>query len=174
MSENHREKMEFLNGLVVNSYNQLIEHSRQLDSKTHNIITIVSALLPLVLGLFYYLMRGALTQLALFPYIALLVGLGVVLFILAMVTGCWTYKTLSYRALDSYTFLKRHFSESMEDILEVATVTLGDMTNQNWDLVQQKARWFEHTLRFLTLGAIAFGIGFLLLMLALAFPSLCL
>lgn len=171
MSEDHLEKMEFFNGLVLDSYNQIIENSRQLDSKTHNIIAIVSALLPLVLGLFYYLVRGTLIQFALFPYIAFFVGLGVVLFILALVTGCWTYKTFSYKALDSYAFLKRHFNESIEDILEVATVTLGDMMDENWNLVEQKTRLFEYTLRFLTSGAIAFGIGFLLLMLALVFPS---
>jgi len=167
MNEQPSKKTEFFNGLILNSYNQIIENSKQLDSKTHSIITVATAILPLVLGLFYYLLNSTVTRSILFPEIALSIGFGVVMFILAMVKGCLTYKTFSYKALDSYTFLKRHFQESIEEVVEVAAVTLGDMTDQNWTLVQRKAASFEDTLRYLTLGAIAFGIGFLLLMSAL-------
>jgi len=96
------------------------------------------------------------------------------MFILAMIKGCWTYKTFTYKALDAYDFLKRHVNKTTDDLVELSTVTLGDMTDYNWTVVQSKAESFEWTLRFVTVGALAFGVGFLLLMFALAFPTVCL
>jgi len=171
VDEQRLKKVEFLYTLALNGYNHIIETSRQLDQKTHNIIALTSVLLPVLLGLFSYVFGEAASQLGLFPWVAFCVAIGILMFIIAIAKGCWTYRTHTFKALDPYTFAKNHVKESLLDLVEVAVSTLGDMTDHNWKVNEQKAASYEGTLRYLTLGAIAFGIGFLLLMFALAYPN---
>ncbi len=169
MDDSELRKMEFLNTLALNSYNQIIENSRQLDQKVHNIIALASTIMPVLLGLFYYLSTQGLSQVVL-PYVVFAVGFGVLAFVVAIAKGSWTYKTTKYKALDSQKFAQTHISENYPDVVEVAVSTLADMADQNWHLVDRKASSYETTLLFLTIGAVAFGVGFFLLLFALIYP----
>ncbi|MGA2785060.1 MAG: hypothetical protein ABSF09_10230 [Candidatus Bathyarchaeia archaeon] len=168
--EENQKKMELLSQLTLNSYNQIIENSRQLDQKTHNIIALTSTLLPILLGLFYYLGKNAI-GLAIFPYTTIFIALGILLFILAIVKGGLTYRTFSYKALDPYKFASTHVRENLADVMEATISTLGDMTSQNWEVGVRKAKSYEITVRFMTVGAVMFGVGFLLLVFGLAYPQ---
>jgi hypothetical protein len=128
-------------------------------------LALAVGLIPLILGAFYYLISSG-HQMALpFPSLVFVsLASGVVLFVAAIMIGVWNYKPRDFNLLLVCGFVQDHKDKALVDVKEITVATLTDIVESNRKLVNKKAKGFEEMLWFVTLGTVAFSIGFMLLL----------
>ena len=164
MSEREK-KADLFRELTLDVYRRVAEANNAVDSKIQNMLTLAIALIPLILGVFYYVTRNGVRTLSPFPPMVFIsLGAGVVCFVLAVMIGAWTYKPIGFSALSAANFVKKHKNANLVEIKEIAVATLGDIVEDNWKIVNRKGNGYKRMLWFFTLGTLAFSIGFMLLL----------
>lgn len=163
MSEREK-KADLFRELTLDAYNRVTETNNAIDSKIQNLLALALALIPLILGILYYIPKGGAWSSSPFSTVAFVsIGVGVACFFLAIIVGAWSYKPLQFSLLCSTSFLQRHKEEKLVEIKEVAAATLADIVERNRNIVNGKATRYKRIIVFFTLAAVAFSTGFLLL-----------
>jgi len=165
MSNEREKKADLFRELTLDVYHRVIESNSVIDSKIHNMLALAIGLIPLILGVFYYVARNGGQSLLLFPSLLFMsIGFGVAFFIAAILIGIWSYQPKKFSLLRAYDFVSKHKEKNLLDIKEISVATLGDIVKANWEIVDEKANSFKWMLRSFTVGTIAFATGFMLLL----------
>jgi hypothetical protein len=128
-------------------------------------LALAMGLIPLILGVFYYVARNGGQSLLRFSSLLFTsLGFGVASFIAAILIGIWSYKPKKFSLLRVYDFVNKHKEKNLLDVKEITVATLADIVKANWEIVDEKANSFKWMLRSFTIGTIAFAIGFMLLL----------
>lgn len=164
MSEREK-KAEFFRELTLDAHNRVTESNNAIDSKIQNTLTLAIALIPVVLGAFYYVPKGGAWISSPFSTVGfIIVGAGVICFAFAVIAGTWSYQPVAFNILSPTNFIDRHKNEKLIEIKEVAAATLADIVEHNREIVNRKATQYQRMIRFFALAAVAFSIGFTLLL----------
>jgi hypothetical protein len=165
-SEEREKKADLFRELTLDVYHQVIESNDVVNTKIHNTLALATGLIPIILGVFYYAVRGEVKPSL--PYVSTMVlislGFGVLCFLLTALIGAWSYNPRAFSLLRSYDFVERNKNKTLMEIKEITVATLGDIVKSNWDVVNEKANSYRRMLLFFTLGTIAFSIGFVTLL----------
>jgi hypothetical protein len=165
MSEEREKKADLFRELTLDVYHRIIESNNVVDSKIHNMLALAIGLMPLILGVFYYVARNGTRPLPPYPLLLFLsLGIGVVLFIVAIMIGVWSYTPKAFSLLRVHDFVNKHKDKNLADVKEITVATLGDIVKSNWEIVDAKANRFKLMLWFFTIGTVAFAVGFMLLL----------
>ena len=166
LTNNERErKADLFRELALDAYHRISESSAAIDSKTHNMLALTIGLMPLILGAFYYLIGSGRQTVLPFPSLVFVsLASGVILFVAAIVIGVWNYKPRDFKLLLVFGFVEDHKGKTLADVKEITAATLGDIVESNRKLVNEKAKGFEEMLWFVTLGTVAFSMGFMFLL----------
>jgi len=163
MSENRLEKAKFFYRVALNSYNLVISFNSTIDSKIHNALGLAIGLMPLLLGLFSYLMPRMLRSIF-SPFVIVNLAFGLVMFTLAIVIGFWCYNPADFELIDSYGFINEHKHMTLPEIAEKTIATIGNMTRNNATTVKRKGFFYRMALMFLVLGGVGIALGFAFLL----------
>jgi len=165
-SEERERKADLFRELTLDVYHQVIDSNNVVNTKIHNTLALVTGLIPIILGVFYYATKGE-VKLSL-PYVSTVVlislGVGVSCFLFATLIGVWSYKPREFSLLRSYDFVERNKDKALAEIKEIAVATLGDIVKSNWEVVNGKANAYKRMLLLFTVGTIAFSMGFVILL----------
>ncbi len=165
MSNEREKKADLFLELTLDVYHRVIESNNVLDSKIHNMLALAFGLIPLVLGVFYYVARSGTGLPLCFPsFLFMSLVSGVVFFIVAIVIGAWSYKPRKFSLLRIHDFVGKHKKENLSDVKEITVATLGDIVKSDWEIVNGKANGYKWMVWFFVAGTVAFSVGFMLLL----------
>jgi hypothetical protein len=168
MSGEREKKADLFRELTLDVYRQINEANVSIDSKTHNMLALAIGLLPLILGLFYFVISNSSQVRIIFPSVVLIsLACGVALFVTAIVIGAWSYRPRDFDSLQAHGFLQDHKDEALIDVKETAAATLATIVESNRVVVNRKAKRYASMFWLFTIGTIAFSVGFMLLLTAL-------
>jgi uncharacterized membrane protein len=171
MSDEREAKADLFRELSLDAYNRVREANAAIDSKTHNMITISIGLMPLILGIFYYVVSNAPKAQLFSPYeVSISLGCGVVLFVIAIAMGVWNYRTRDFNVLLVSGFVQDHKNKPLAEVKEIAVATLAEMVDSDRRLNNAKARAFQVMVWVFMFGAIAFSIAFMILVIGTLTP----
>ena len=161
-------KADFFHSLSLNSYNAVLNLNSTIDTKIHNSLNLLVGLVPILFGVFYYLVTKS-PVLVFSAVIIISVAYGVMMFMLAIIIGLWGYKLADFLIFDPYKFVNEHKGRTLPEIMEITVASIGDMTRTNSTSVKTKAFAYKVMLLFMMMGGIGFSIGFMFLLSSLLF-----
>jgi len=153
------------------SYQMIRDMNKGLDDKIHNTMVVSGAMIPFLLGLFYFLFdKLRMPSKPLLSWVILAALVGMVFFLLTTIVGLMSYAPRKFIMVGTSEFLSGHGEEEILSITKQLVSDLADATASNRSVVVDKARSFCLMLVFLVVGAAAFLFMFVFIGVSLFLP----
>lgn len=163
-SDDRLAKSEFLFDFSWKSYELVLNRNEHLDTKIHNTIVITGTMIPILLGLFYFLFEKLnLTESPYLPWVLAPIAVGMLFFLLATVAGMMSYAPRQFEMVGTEEFVSRHGAKDRLLVSKQLVSNLAHATAFNRVVVLEKAHRVGVMLAFLTIGAGFFFATFLII-----------
>ena len=153
-----RTREDFFYKLSSLQFNFLHELYRNLDNKINEMIKTVLTILPIVVGVGYFLLEKSFSYYSFAFFI-----LTILSFTSAAIIGVVGHIPQKIKFLDPLTYYDRHYSDDLIDIVEIAAVTIGDDIRNLEIQCRNKAKMLKKMQRTIILGIVSMSIAFITL-----------
>jgi len=163
-SDDRIAKSELLFDFSWKSYELVLNRNEHLDTKIHNTIVATGMMIPILLGLFYFLFdKLNLTESPYLPCVLVPVTGGMLFFLLATIAGLLSYAPRQFEMVGTEEFISRHGAKDRLLVSKQLVSNLAHTTAFNRAVVLEKARRIGLMLAFLATGAGFFFATFLII-----------
>lgn len=152
------EKAKFLYELALKSGEYVQKANERLIEKVRWFTTSASTLVPLVLGVGYYILRQTTNYSVFFLFFVSLISL-----VSAIIIGMVIQRPTSLLVFDTQTFMNKFINKNQIFLIEKSTATLSDIFALNRDVINSKENYL-----YAMIGLICFS----LLLLVIVFLTL--
>lgn len=169
-SESNEElvKADFFYKMALESYSLISKVNESLDTKIHNMLRIVSAIIPLTFGLAYFIINSLSLKIEILSFSApliLIVSLAssLCLFVASLVIGVILYFPKKFEFIDAEKLINEYHDKSRLLILQRVSATIAFTVTTNNAVCDSKANALKWTQIFVVLGVIALVAAFIAL-----------
>jgi hypothetical protein len=152
------EKAKFLYELALKSGEYVQKANERLNEKARWFTTSASTLVPLVLGVGYYILRQTTNSSIFFLFFVSLISL-----VSAIIIGMVIQRPTSLLVFDTQTFMNKFINKNQIFLIEKSTATWSDIFALNRDVINSKENYL-----YAVIGLICFS----LLLLVIVFLTL--
>ena len=156
--EEELQKAKFFFELALKSDEVLQKASERLNEKVKGFITISATLVPIVVGLGYYILKQTTTYWVFVPF---LLSLGS--FVLSIIIGIFIQRPTGFRFLNPKKFMKNWKKKPLIYIVNKSASTWSDTVAKNKRVINSKEFWLDAMLGLICLGLAILAVTFLAL-----------
>ena len=156
------EKAKIFLELALKSELTIQEANKRLTEKIKGIFAIASTLIPIVIGLGYFIIKETRVYWVLWS-----IFLSLVMFLLAIVLGIWLQRPTDYKYVDPSVIVKKHEGKPLRYVINKFASTYSDTTNHNASIINAKENGLNLMFTLVVIGLIILAVSFLFLAISL-------
>ena len=156
MSDEELKKAQFFFDFVAKTDHITEQSNERVLKKTHGVLTLASALVPIVFGLGYFVLSQTKQQVAVVP-----IFLSLILFLLAIARGIFLLKPKQFFYVDVLKLIEKYKDEPLSVIINKSAVSWADIVNDNQTVINSREKGINQMLILIALGLILLAIAFL-------------
>jgi hypothetical protein len=156
--EERLKKARFLFELALKSDEVLQKANERLNDKIKGFMTISATLIPIVVGLGYYILKQTTASWVLFPFLLSLGSL-----VLSIVIGVIIQRPSGFRFLNPRKFMKKFEKKPLVYVINKSASTWSDIVAKNKRVINSKELWLDAMLSSVCCGLVVLVITFALL-----------
>lgn len=162
------EEARFFYDLVLRLYTDTSSSNDLLNQKIHNMLVMIGTATLILTGLFYYVLANIQRQVPMQTYriIVAPVLCGLVLLLIAILLGIYSYRSWTLKGLAPTEFAEKHYGRGLLNALENGISNLAGMAEKNQQRLEKKAQAYHFMLYALGAGVLALIVGFVTLIFA--------
>lgn len=160
MSEEEQAKI-FLE-LALKTDQAIQEANKRLAEKIKGVFAIASTLIPIVIGLGYFIIKETRVY-----WILWSIFLSLVMFLLAIILGIWLQRPTDYRYVDASVIVKKHNGKPLRYIINKFASTYSDIANHNASIINAKENGLNLMFILVVIGLMILAVSFLFLAISL-------
>lgn len=157
MSDEELKKAQFFFDFVAKADNVTEQSNERLLKKIHGVLTLASTLVPVVVGLGYFVLSQTKQQATVIP-----IFLSLILFLLAITRGIILLKPKQLVHMDVLKLIENYKDKPLSYIVNISAVSWADMVNDNQKLINSKEKGINQMLILIASGLILLAIAFLI------------
>jgi hypothetical protein len=156
--EEELKKAQFFLELAMKSDEVLQKANERLSEKVKGFMTISATLIPIIVGLGYYILKQTATYWVFIPFLLSLAS-----FILSIIIGVIIQRPTGFRFLNPTKFMKKYNEKSLVYVVNKSASTWSDIVHKNKKVINSKEFWLDAMLCLICTGLAILAISFLLL-----------
>jgi len=156
--EEKLQKARFLFELALKSDEVLQKASERLNEKVKGFMTISATLIPIVVGLGYYVLKQTTVSWVLAPFLLSLAS-----FVLSIAIGVFIQRPSGFRFLNPKKFMRRFKKESLVYVINKSASTWSGIVAKNKRVINSKEFWLDAMLSSICFGLVVLVVTFALL-----------
>jgi hypothetical protein len=159
-SKEKLEKAKIFLELALNTDQIIQQANKRLTEKVRSIFAVTSTLVPIVVGLGYFILKETKAYLILLP-----IFLSLVMFLLAITLGVWVQKPTHYKYVDPRVIAKKYRGKgkSLRFFVNKWASAWSDTANYNASVVNKKEDVLKCMYTLVAIGLGILAVSFLLL-----------
>lgn len=154
--EKEIKKAEFFFEIALKSDEVLHRANERLNEKVKGFITISATLVPIVVGLGYYILSEATANWAFIPFL-----LSLACFFLSITIGIFVQRPTGFRFVNPKKLMKKFKEKSLIYVMNKSASTWSDTVAKNKRVINSKEFWLNAMLILLCLGLAVLAVTFL-------------
>lgn len=156
--EEKLEKAQFFFKLSLES-DKILQHSNELlTEKIRGVFAVTSAIIPIVVGLGYFILKETNAHWIFIPIFASLL-----MFLVAIAIGVYLHKPTNFKVVNPEVIICKHKHKSLRYVINKSASTWADVVSHNRSVINSKEMSLNLMLIFLTLGLVILAVTFILL-----------
>ena len=148
--------------LALKSEIVIQQANQRLNEKIRSIFAVASTLIPIVIGLGYFILKETREY-----WILWSISLSLLMFFLAIVLGIWLQRPTNYRYVDPSIIVKKYKEKPLRYIINKLASTYSDTVNQNASIINAKENYLNLMFALIVIGLIVLAISFVFLAVSL-------
>ena len=160
--EEKLKKAQFFFELALKSDEVLQKANERLNDKVKGFMTISATLVPIVVGVGYYILKQTEINWVFIPFLLSLAS-----FILSIIIGLIIQRPTGFRFLNPKKFMNKFKDKSLVYVINKSASTWSDIVHKNKKVINSKEFWLNVMLSLVCLGLTILAATFLLIGLAL-------
>jgi hypothetical protein len=160
--EEELKKAQFFFELVLKSDEVLQKANERLNEKVKGFMTISATLVPIVVGVGYYILKQTSMHWVFIPFLLSLAS-----FVGSIIIGIVVQRPTGFRFLNPKKFMEKFREKSLVYVINKSASTSSDIVQKNKKVINSKEFWLDAMLSLICLGLTILAVTFLLLGLAI-------
>jgi hypothetical protein len=156
--EEELKKARFFFELALKSDEVLQKANEHLNQKIQGLITVSAALVPIVVGLGYYILKQTAPSWVLVTFFLSLVS-----FVLSIIIGVFIQRPTGFRFLNPKKFMRNFQKKPLIYVINKSASTWSDTVAKNKRVINSKEFWLDAMLSLVSLGLAILVITFVAL-----------
>jgi len=156
MSDEELKKAQFFFDFVVKADNITAQSNERVLRKIHGVLTLASALIPVVFGLGYFVLTQTKEWIVFSP-----IFVSLVMFLVAIARGILLLRPQHFFYVNVLDLINKYKDEPLSVIINKSAVTWADIINDNQDAINSREKGINQMLILIALGFIVLAIAFL-------------
>ena len=159
-SQDKLEKAKIFLELALKTDQTIQQANKRLTEKVRNIFAVASTLIPIVVGLGYFILKETRAYWILLP-----IFLSLVMFLLAITLGIWVQRPTHYKYVDPKVIVKKYKGKgkSLRFFVNKWASTWSDTANYNASVVNRKENGLNCMYALVAIGLAILAVSFLFL-----------
>ena len=156
--EEELKKARFFFELALKSDEVLQKANERLNEKVKGLITISATLIPIVVGLGYYILKQTTTYWVLISFLLSLAS-----FVLSIIIEVFIQRPTGFRFLNPKKFMRKFQKKPLVYVINKSASTWSDTVAKNKRVINSKEFWLDAMLSLVCLGLAILVVTFLAL-----------
>lgn len=161
-SKEELEKAKFFFELALESDQTIQKANERLTEKIRGVFTVASTLVPIVVGLGYFILKETKAYWLFLPIFTSLI-----MFLLAIGRGVLLHKPTDFLFVDPLTIMMKYKKKSLRYVINKSASTWSDTVVHNSEVINSKENGLNQMLIFITVGLVILAVSFLLLVISM-------
>lgn len=157
-SKEELDKAKFFFDLALESDQIIQQANERLTEKIRSFFAVASTLIPIVIGLGYFILKE--TD---FHWIFVPIFLSLIMFLLAIARGTLLHKPTDFKFVNPLKMINSHNEKSLRYVVEKSATTWSDTVDHNKKVINSKESGLNQMLIFIGIGLLILAISFLAL-----------
>jgi len=159
-SQDKLEKAKIFLELALKTDQTIQQANKRLTEKVRNIFAVASTLIPIVVGLGYFILKETRAFWLLLP-----IFISLVMFLLAITLGIWVQRPTHYKYVDPKVIVEKYRGKrkSLRFFINKWASSWSDTANYNASVVNEKENVLKSMYALVAIGLAILAVSFLLL-----------
>ena len=156
MSEDEIRKAQFFFDFVAKADYVTEQSNEHVLKKINGVLTLASTLVPVVVGLGYFVLSQTKQLVTVIP-----IFISLILFLLAIARGIILLKPKQLFDIDVLKLIQKYKDETLSYIINISAVSWADMVNDNQELINSQEAGVNQMFILIVSGLILLAVAFL-------------